>query len=78
MIGIKLDEDLGEVVDAALVGEAEEVALSTAQGKIIRFEAAQVSTFSRYARGVRLILVEEGDRVVSAVPLGEGGNGREG
>lgn len=78
VIGIKLDEDLGEVVDAALVGEAEEVALSTAQGKIIRFEAAQVSTFSRYARGVRLILVEEGDRVVSAVPLGEGGNGREG
>lgn len=78
VIGIKLDADLGEVVDATLVGEADEVALSTAQGKIIRFEAAQVSTFSRYAQGVRLILVEEGDRVASAVPLREGGNGREG
>lgn len=73
-----MDGDLGEVVDAALVGEEDEVALSTAGGKIIRFEAEQVSTFSRYARGVRLILVEEGDQVVSVVPLRGGEDGRSG
>ncbi len=65
VIGIKLDEE--EVVAAALVGEDEEVALSTAGGKVIRFEAAQVSTFSRYARGVKLIQIDPGDRVISAV-----------
>ncbi|MFN3346664.1 MAG: DNA gyrase C-terminal beta-propeller domain-containing protein, partial [Candidatus Bipolaricaulaceae bacterium] len=78
VIGIKLDEDLGQVVDAAFVADDDEVVLSTAGGKVIRFEAAQVSTFSRYAQGVRLILVEEGDQVVSAVPLRGGEDGRTG
>lgn len=78
VIGIKLDEDLGQVVDVGLVAENEEIAISTAAGKVIRFEVAQVSTFSRYARGVRLILVEEGDQVVSAVPLRGGEDGGSG
>ncbi|MGB9757920.1 MAG: DNA gyrase subunit A [Candidatus Bipolaricaulaceae bacterium] len=65
VIGIKLDGE--ELVAAVLVGEGDEVALSTAAGKVIRFEVGQVSTFSRYARGVRLIQVDPGDRVVSAV-----------
>ncbi len=67
VIGIKLDAHGGALVTALLVAEEDEVALSTAAGKVIRFPAAQVSTFSRYARGVRLIQVEPEDRVVSAV-----------
>lgn len=67
VIGIKLDDHARSLVTAILVGEEDEVALSTAGGKVIRFPAAQVSTFSRYARGVRLIQVEPEDRVVSAV-----------
>ncbi len=67
VIGIKLDDHGGPLVTAILVAEGDEVALSTADGKVIRFPAAQVSTFSRYARGVRLIQVEPEDRVVSAV-----------
>jgi len=67
VIGIKLDEHVGSLVTAILVGEGDEVALSTAAGKVIRFPVSQVSTFSRYARGVRLIQVEPTDRVVSAV-----------
>lgn len=67
IIGIKLDED--ELVAAVIVDEEDEVALSTALGKVIRFEVAQVSTFSRYARGVRLIQLDGGDRVVSAVTV---------
>ena len=65
VIGIKLEGE--ELVAGVLVGEEDEVALSTAAGKVIRFPVAQVSTFSRYARGVRLIQVEPSDRVVSAV-----------
>jgi len=69
VIGIKLDGHTGEVVAALLVGAEDEVVLSTAAGKVIRFPAGQVSTFSRYARGVRLIRVNDGDRVASAVVL---------
>ena len=67
VIGIKLDEHVGQLVTALLVGEEDEVALSTARGKVIRFPVSQVSVFSRYARGVRLIEVNPGDTVVSAV-----------
>ena len=69
VIGIKLDKITGPVVAALLVGEDDEVALSTASGKVIRFPISQVSTFSRYARGVRLIRVNEGDQVASAVVI---------
>jgi DNA gyrase subunit A len=67
VIGIKLDDHGRSLVTAILVADGDEVALSTAAGKVIRFPASQVSTFSRYARGVRLIQVEPEDRVVSAV-----------
>ncbi len=67
VIGIKLDEQVGDLVTALLVADEDEVAVSTARGKVIRFPVAQVSTFSRYARGVRLIQVDPGDQVVSAV-----------
>jgi len=69
VIGIKLDKITGPVVAALLVGDDDEVALSTASGKVIRFPTSQVSTFSRYARGVRLIRVNEGDQVASAVVI---------
>lgn len=69
VIGIKLDGDLGKLVAAIIVADDEEVALSTANGKVIRFPASQVSVFSRYARGVRLIQVDSGDQVVSAVAV---------
>ncbi len=67
VIGIRLDDHVRSLVTAILVADGDEVALSTAGGKVIRFPASQVSTFSRYARGVRLIQVEPDDRVVSAV-----------
>ncbi len=67
LIGIKLDQHGGRLVSMELVNEGAEVLLSTRKGKVIRFEADQVSTFSRYARGVRLIRVDEDDDVVSTV-----------
>jgi len=69
VIGIKLDEATSPVVAALLVAEHDEVALSTTSGKVIRFPASQVSTFSRYARGVRLIRLNKGDQVASAVVI---------
>jgi len=69
LIGIRLDANAGALVSMVRVPDGGEVALSTAAGKVIRFEVDQVSTFSRYARGVRLIRVDEGDRVVSTVVI---------
>ncbi|MFO8034414.1 MAG: DNA gyrase subunit A [Candidatus Bipolaricaulota bacterium] len=67
LIGIKLDKRTGPLVSMELVGEGAEVLVSTKAGQVIRFQADQVSTLSRYARGVRLIRVDENDRAVSTV-----------
>jgi len=67
VIGIKLDKRTGPLVSMELVGEGAEVLVSTQAGQVIRFHSDQVSILSRYARGVRLIRVDEGDRAVSTV-----------
>ncbi len=67
LIGIKLDEHTGALVSMELVAAGDEVLVSTKAGQVIRFAADQVSSFSRYARGVRLIRVDEGDHAVSTV-----------
>jgi DNA gyrase subunit A len=72
IIGLKTDHHTGQLVTALLVGAEDEVAISTTLGKVIRIRAGEVSTFSRYARGVRVIRLNEGDRVASAVVLQEG------
>ncbi|HDI10825.1 MAG TPA: DNA gyrase subunit A [Candidatus Acetothermia bacterium] len=69
VIGIKLDRGSGPLVGAVPAPGGSEALVSTAKGKVIRFPVDQVSTFSRYARGVRLMRLDPGDRVASVVVL---------
>jgi DNA gyrase subunit A len=52
----------------------------TESGKIIRLEAAQIRQSGRSAQGVRLVRLEEGDRVAAACVVREdsGENGANG
>ncbi|HEY3128420.1 MAG TPA: DNA gyrase subunit A [Acidobacteriota bacterium] len=64
IINIKTTERNGKVVGICHVVETSEVILITEQGKIIRLEASQIrETITRSAQGVRLIVLEESDRV---------------
>jgi DNA gyrase subunit A len=45
--------------------------LITEKGMIIRLNTADISTIGRNTQGVRLIQLEEGDRVVSVALLAE-------
>ncbi len=69
VIGIKLDRNSGPLVGAVPAPGGTEALISTAKGKVIRFPVDQVSAFSRYARGVRLMRLDPGDRVASVVVL---------
>lgn len=69
LIGVRLDSLSGPLVAVIPVSEDDEVVVSTAKGKVIRFPAGQVSVFSRYARGVRLMRVGSGDHVASVVTV---------
>jgi len=66
--GIKLDDDSGPLVSVGIVTDQDEILITTEQ-KVIRITAGDISTYRRYARGVRLIQLEEDDRIVSVVRI---------
>ena len=67
--GIKLDEDSGKLVRIGLVSDQDELIITTEQ-KVIRILAGEINVYRRYARGVRVMDLEEDDRIVSVVNVG--------
>jgi DNA gyrase subunit A len=82
IINIKTTPRNGDVVGVKFISHDEEVMLITEKGMIIRLSTADISTIGRATQGVRLIQMEEGDRLVSVARLaeredGEGAGGSE-
>ena len=71
VITIKTSERNGRVVGLLLVGDDDELMLMTNAGKLIRMPVKGVSVISRNTQGVKLMDMEPGERVVSAVWLAE-------
>ncbi|MCX6091404.1 MAG: DNA gyrase subunit A [Candidatus Bipolaricaulota bacterium] len=64
--GIKLDADSGQLVTVLIVSDQDEIIITTEQ-KVIRILAGEINVYRRYARGVRLIQLEDDDKIVSVV-----------
>ena len=64
--GIKIDVDSGDLVSIGIVSDQDELIITTEQ-KVIRIMAGDINIYRRYARGVRLIQLDEDDRIVSVV-----------
>src|SRR5262249_16684710 len=71
VINIATSERNGEVVGIAYVQETDEVLLITQQGMIIRMQTNDVRAIGRATQGVRLIDLEDEDKVVSVARLVE-------
>jgi DNA gyrase subunit A len=71
IINIKTTPRNGDVVGVKFISHDEEVMLITEKGMIIRLSTADISTIGRATQGVRLIQMEEGDRLVSVARLAE-------
>jgi DNA gyrase subunit A len=71
VINVATTERNGPVVGIAYVEEADELLLITQQGMILRMQAADVRTVGRGTQGVKLIDLENDDRVVSVARLVE-------
>ena len=71
VITIKTNERNGQVVNIILVQDEDDLMLVTDTGKLIRIPVAGTSVISRNTQGVRLIVMEPGERVVSAAGLAE-------
>ena len=71
IINIQTTERNGRVVGIAHVRDEHELMLITQQGKILRMVTGDIRSIGRATQGVRLIEIEEGDRVVSVARLAE-------
>ena len=69
----------GKVVSILNVKETSDLIIITKDGKILRTEAGEVREAGRSTQGVRLVRLEEGDRVAAAsvIPEEESGNGSD-
>ncbi|MHB8998780.1 MAG: DNA gyrase C-terminal beta-propeller domain-containing protein, partial [Thermoanaerobaculia bacterium] len=70
-INVKTTEKNGNVVAIEHVSEGDEVLLITEQGKLIRVACDTIRSVGRSTQGVKVINIEEGDSVVSAVKIVE-------
>jgi len=69
VINLKSTERNGPVVAALQVREDSDVMIITGHGKVIRVHAAEIREAGRSTQGVRLLRLEEGDRIAAAAAI---------
>ena len=77
VINMKTTGKTGKVVAILSVREESELVIVSQNGKIIRIDSSTIRQAGRSTQGVRLVTLEEGDRVAAAsvIPDTENGNG---
>ena len=71
VISIRTTARNGKVIGAALVHESDEIMLISSRGTLVRLRAAEVSTIGRNTQGVKLVSLEQGERLVGLQRLEE-------
>ncbi len=64
-LNYKISDEKGCVCSIKSVGEDDDVIMISSDGVVIRIRACDVRVMGRYAKGVRLMRVSEGERVVT-------------
>lgn len=77
VISIKVTDKNGRAVSFHQVKESDEIMIMTAEGKILRTKVDALRDIGRNAQGVRLIDMEDTDRVVSVAKLAESADTEE-
>jgi len=69
VITIKTTERNGSVVGIYLVEDKDDLMVMTEKGKIIRMPCKDIRVISRNTQGVRMVRLEEGDKIASVEPF---------
>ena len=71
IITMNVTDKVGRVVKVRMVRENDDIMLITDGGKVIRMPVRDISVIGRNTQGVRLIGLEEGEKVVGVAPVAE-------
>jgi DNA gyrase subunit A len=71
IITIKTTERNGQVVDIKLVNDESDLMFITDRGKVLRTGVSMLSVIGRNTQGVRLMVLESGERIVAVARLAE-------
>jgi len=81
VIAIQTTERNGKLVAAAQVAVTDELMLMSSNGTLVRTRASEISILGRNTQGVRLIRLDDGERLIGVEPVepenGENGEGDE-
>ena len=69
IINIKITEKTGAVVGMRVINPAQEIMMITSAGIIIRIDVDSISQYGRNAQGVKLMTLNENDKVVSLAAI---------
>src|SRR4030095_16702022 len=82
VIALQISERNGQMVGALLVKPDDEIMLISSSGTLVRTPVGEISIQGRNTQGVRLIRLDEGDRLVGLERIiaegTDGGEGEEG
>jgi DNA gyrase subunit A len=68
---IRCNEKIGSVVGVQQVDEEDQLLVITSDGNIVRMRVNEISLIGRNTQGVRLVVIREGNQVVSVEKLVE-------
>ncbi len=71
IITMKTTDKTGAVIGTVQVVDTDDIMIITDMGKIIRMHVSGISVMGRNTQGVKLIQIEEGEKVVSVAKLAE-------
>ena len=81
VIAIQTSERNGKLVAAAQVATTDELMLMSSSGTLVRTRASEISILGRNTQGVRLIRLDDGERLIGVEPVepenGENGEGED-
>ncbi|RPI14823.1 MAG: DNA gyrase subunit A [Lysobacterales bacterium] len=79
VIAMQVSERNGGLVAAAQVATTDELMLMSSNGTLVRTRASEISVLGRNTQGVRLIRLDDGERLIGIAPVEpENGVGEEG
>ena len=78
VIDIKTTERNGNVIGSVLVSDTDDVMLITTSGKVIRTNVGGISCVGRNTLGVRLVSIDDNERVATIARVADSGNDTEG